>query len=119
MGLTSPGVRVLLVGALALMLAAPAAAAPRSKTRFDGIRDCERTGAVQFLCHNPAFRRFVIDRANVEVDKYADQVGNRFVSTIYHGRATSEAANISRNTRFISLHGGLDRRAVFVYTLPE
>jgi len=111
--------RLLLAGALLLALAAPADAARRGKTRFDGIRDCERSGSAQFLRHNPAFRRFVIDRSDVTVDKFADQVGNRFVSSIYHGRATYEAGNISRSTRFICLHGGMGRRAIFVYTLPE
>ena len=66
--------------------ALPADAAPRAKTRFDGIRDCERLGAVQFRRHDPAFRRFTIDRSRVEVDNYADSVGRVFVSTIYHGR---------------------------------
>ncbi len=112
------GPRALLAGALLLALAAPAEAR-RFKSRFDGIRDCERTGAIQFLRHNPAFRRFVIDRSAVDVEKYADRVGSQFVSTVYHGRATYEAANISRSTRFICLHGGMGRRAVFVYTLPE
>ena len=115
----APRLTTLLAGALLIALAAPADAARRSKTRFDGIRDCERTGALQFLRHNPAFRRFAIDRSAVEVDKYADRVGSQFVSTVYHGRATYEAANISRSTRFICLHGGMGRRAVFVYTLSE
>jgi hypothetical protein len=108
----------LTAGALMLALAWPASAAPRSKTRFDGIRDCERLAAVQFKRHNPVFRRFVIDRAAVEDDKYADNVGPTFVSTIYHGKATYEAAKGPQPTRFICLHGGVGKDAVFVYTLP-
>lgn len=111
--------RALLGCALVLALTMPGAAMPRSKTRFDGIRDCERTGSAQFMRQNPAFKRFVIDRAHVEVDKYADHIGNRFISTIYHGRAVYEAAGGPRSTRFICLHGGIGRRAMFVYTLPE
>ena len=111
--------KALFIGALILALAAPAGAAPRSKTRFDGIRDCERIGSAQFLRQNTAFKRFIIDRAHVEVDKYADHIGNRFISTVYHGRATYEAAAGPRTTRFICLHGGIGRRAVFVYTLPD
>jgi hypothetical protein len=107
-----------LLGALVLGQVAPAEAA-RSRTRFDGIRDCERTGTVQFLRHNPGFRRFAIDRAHVDVDRYADRVGAQFISTIYHGKATYETAAGARTTRFICLHGGMGRRAVFVYTLPE
>jgi hypothetical protein len=117
LGVTAPGVKALLGGALLLTLTLPSAAAPRAKTRFDGIRDCERLAAVQFKRHNPAFRRFLIDRANVADDKYADSVGTTFVSTIYHGKATYEAAKGPLPTRFICMHGG-GRGAVFVYTLP-
>ena len=118
MGITAPGLTPLLAGVLLLALSLPATAAPRAKTRFDGIRDCERLAAVQFKRHNPAFRRFTIDRAKVEDDKYADSVGTTFVSTIYHGRATYEAAKGPQPTRFICMHGGGGRGAVFVYTLP-
>jgi hypothetical protein len=108
-----------LLGALLIATVLPAAAASRSKTRFDGIRDCERIAGVQLRRHNPAFRRFMIDRANVSSDRYADRVGPMFVSTVYHGKATLEAAAGPRVTRFICLHGGMHRRALFVYTLPD
>jgi hypothetical protein len=111
--------RVAAAGTLVLALAASAVAAPRAKTRFDGIRDCERLGAVQFKRHNAAFRRFVIDRSSVEDDKYAELVGPTFVSTIYHGKATYDAGKGAKTTRFICLHGGVGKDAVFVYTLAE
>ena len=114
-----PSLRLALAGALLLTLAAPADAARRAKTRFDGIRDCERTANIQFRRHNPAFRSFMIDRAHVTSDKYADRVGSLFVSTVYHGRASYDAAGGPRATRFVCLHGGMHRRALFVYTLPE
>src|SRR6185369_5106938 len=85
------GLRSAFAAALLLALALPATAAPRAKTRFDGIRDCERLAAVQFKRHNPAFRRLLIDRATVEDDKFADNVGPTFVSTIYHGKAAYDA----------------------------
>jgi hypothetical protein len=113
------GLRAPLIGALLLALALPATSAPRAKTRFDGIRDCERLGAVQFKRHNPLFKRFSIDRSAVEIDKYADNVGPMFVSTIYHGKATYEANKGPRPTRFICLHAGSGQNAVFVYTLPD
>lgn len=112
-------VAALTAAALMLALALPATAAPRAKTRFDGIRDCERLAGVQFRRHDPAFKRFTIDRAKVEVDKYADKVGSSFVSTIYHGRATYDAGKGPKPTRFICLHGGVGQDAVFVYTLPD
>ena len=110
---------ITLAAALVLALASAAGAAPRTKTRFDGIRDCERLAAVQFRRHNPAFKRFVIDRASVDGDKYADKVGQTFVSTIYHGKATYEASTGPRPARFICLHGGVGQGAVFVYTMPD
>ena len=113
------GLSKALAVALLPALSLPAAAAPRAKTRFDGIRDCERLAAVQFRRHDPAFRRFTIDRARVEGDKYADKVGGMFVSTIYRGRATYEAGAGPRSTGFICLHGGVGAGAVFVYTLPD
>ena len=113
------GLKPALAGALMLALVFPAAAAPRAKTQFDGIRDCERRAAVQFKRHNPAFRRLLIDRSAVEDDKYADNVGPTFVSTIYHGKATYDAGKGPLPTRFICLHGGVGRNAVFIYTLPN
>ena len=118
-GSTVPSLKLALAVALLLALVMPASAAARSKTRFDGIRDCERTAGVQFRRHNPAFRRFMIDRANVATDRYSDRVGPMFISTVYHGKATYEAAGGPRTTRFICLHGGIYRRAMFVYTLPD
>ena len=104
---------------LTAALALPATAAPRAKTRFDGIRDCERLAAVQFRRHNPAFRRFIVDRSAVAVDRYADRIGPTFVSTIYHGLALYEGSRGPHVTRFICLHAGVGRDAVFVYTLPD
>jgi hypothetical protein len=114
--------RLPILGALAMaavMLAMPASAAPRTKTRFDGIRDCERLGAAEFRRHDPAFKRFLIDRSKVVVDKYADKIGRIFVATIYHGKAIYESRKGPRTTRFICLHGGAGRDAVFVYTLGD
>ena len=113
------GLKALLAGVLMLALAVPAAAAPRAKTRFDGIRDCERLGAAQFRRHDPGFRRFSIDRAKVAVDKFADKVGTTFIATIYRGKATYDAGKGPQVTGFICLHGGVGKDAVFVYTLPE
>lgn len=102
--------------AVALLLPSQALA---QRTKFDGLRQCERYGALQFRKQNPAFRRFMIDRASVSEDRFADQVGQQFVSTIYHGRATFEAASGPKNVRFICLHAGYRRGPVFVYVLPE
>ena len=113
------GLRLFLLGAVLASLTATADAAPRVKTRFDGIRDCERLAAIQFKRHNAAFRQFTIQRGKVSVDKFADKVGGNFVSTVYHGMATYDAGKGPQATRFICLHGGMGNDALFVYTLPE
>ena len=112
------GLRLALAFILALMIAAPADAAPR-KTRFDGIRDCERLAAIQLKRHNAGFRQFTVQRGRVTVDKFADRVGGSFVSSVYHGIATYDAGKGPQTTRFICLHGGMGNAALFVYTLPE
>jgi hypothetical protein len=112
------GLRLALAVVLALMIAAPAGAAPR-KTRFDGIRDCERLAAIQLKRHNAGFRQFTIHRGRVTVDRFAGNVGSSFVSAVYHGTATYDVGKGPGPTRFICLHGGLGNHALFVYTLPE
>lgn len=89
------------------------------RTRFDAVNGCERYAAVKFKRHDPAFRRFVIDRATVEADKFADKAGNQFISMVFHGKALYEAAEGPRTVSFICLHGGAGRGAVFVYTLAQ
>jgi hypothetical protein len=79
------------------------------------LRDCEKLAAVKFKQENPDFKKFAIDRADTEGDKFADKVGTQFVSTVYHGKATYRAGDV----RFICLHSGLGKGAVFVYTLPH
>lgn len=110
--------RVFAFTVLAAALMLPSAASAQ-RTKFDGLRQCERYGALQFRKQNPAFRRFLIDRSSVSEDRFADQVGQQFVSTIYHGKATYEAAVGPKPVRFVCLHAGYRRGPVFVYTLPE
>ncbi|MEA2992196.1 MAG: hypothetical protein QOD40_1116 [Alphaproteobacteria bacterium] len=101
---------------VAVLAAAPAAG---QTTTFRGIAECTHHAAVQFRRHDPGFRRFLIDRASVVEDKFADRVGNQFVSTVYSGTATYEAANGPKHVRFLCLHGGVGKGPVFVYTLPD
>ena len=99
-----------------LVMSSPASA---QRNKFDGLRQCERLASAQMRKSNPQFRRFVIDRSSVSEDKYADQIGTQFVSTIYHGKATYEASTGPRPARFICLHGGVGQNAAFVYTMPD
>jgi hypothetical protein len=107
---------LLLAAALAVTMVAPAAA---QRTTFSALSQCSRYAAVQFKRHDPGFRRFVIERASVTEDRFSDRVGNQFVSTIYRGKATYEGPAGPRLVRFICLHGGIGRGAVFVYMLSD
>jgi len=89
------------------------------KSNVEGLRDCERLAAIKFKQENSAFKRFEIDRADVNDDKFADKVGAQFVSTVYHGKAVYQAGGEPDNIRFICLHGGIGKGAVFGYTLPR
>jgi hypothetical protein len=110
------GVKLALAAALCALAAAPALA---QKSTEDGLRDCEKLAAIKFKQENSAFKKFEIARAGVEEDKFADKVGTQFVSTVYHGKATYQAGGEPAEVRFICLHGGLNKGAVFVYTLPK
>jgi hypothetical protein len=109
------GVKLALIVTLCAFAAAPALA---QKSTEDGLRDCEKLAAVKFKQENSAFKKFAIMRADVEEDKFADKVGTQFVSTVYHGKAVYQAGSEPVDARFICLHGGLGKGAVFVYTLP-
>ncbi len=103
------------LGAVALS-AVPAQA---QRTRFQGITQCARYGSVQFSRRDTAFRRFVIERASVQDDKFAGMAGNQFVSTVFYGKATYEAAGGPKRMRFVCLHAGTTKGPVFVYVMPE
>jgi len=110
-------VRLALIAALCALVAAPSAFAQKSTE--DGLRDCEKLAAIKFKQENSAFKKFEIARAGVEEDKFSDKVGTQFVSTVYHGNALYQAGGEPAEVRFICLHGGLNKGAVFIYTLPK
>ena len=110
------GVKLALVAALCSLAAVPALA---QKSTEDGLRDCEKLAAKKFKQENAAFKKLEIVHADVEEDKFADKVGTQFVSTVYHGKAVYQAGGEPDQVRFICLHGGLGKGAVFVYTLPR
>ena len=109
------GVRLASVAVLCTLSVAPALA---QKSTEDGLKDCEKLAAVKFKQENSAFKKFAITRADVEEDKFADKVGTQFVSTVYHGKAVYQSSGEPADVRFICLHGGLGKGAVFVYTMP-
>ena len=111
------GVRIALALIVCGICSTSAALAQQSTAA--GLSDCEKLAAVKFRQENSAFKKFAIDRADAEEDKFSEKVGTQFVSTVYHGKATYQAAGEAASVRFICLHGGVDKGAVFVYVLPR
>jgi hypothetical protein len=111
------GIKIALAATIVVLCAVPPALAQKSTE--DGLHDCEKLAAIKFKQDNPAFKRFEIERAGVEEDKFSDKVGTQFVSTVYHGKAIYQSSGEAETVRFICLHGGLNKGAVFVYTLPR
>jgi hypothetical protein len=106
---------ILFAPALALLVSG----AHAQTSKFDGLRGCERIAAVQFKRHNPAFRRFRIERTSVKVERYAAMVGSQFVATVYSGKAAYDDGKGAKLVRFLCLHGGIGRGPLFVYTLAD
>jgi hypothetical protein len=110
------GVKLVAV-AILCALVVPALA---QKSTEDGLRDCEKLAAVKFKQENSSFKKFVIERGDsLEEDKYTDKVGTQPVTTIYHGKATYQSSGEPDTVRFICLHAGLGKGAVFVYIMPK
>jgi hypothetical protein len=107
--------------AIAVLIAALALPVPAfaQRNKFDALRQCERYAAVQFKKRNEQFKRFIIDRASANENKYADRVGTQFVSTVYSGKALYEAGGAPVIVRFICLHAGYRKGPVFVYVMGD
>jgi hypothetical protein len=111
------GIKLATIAALCALAAAPAMA---QKSTEDGLRDCEKLAAVKFKQENPSFKKFAIERGDsLEEDQYTGKVGTQPVTTIYHGRAVYQSSGEPDSVRFICLHAGLGKGAVFVYIMPK
>jgi hypothetical protein len=109
------GSKAALAVLLCVLFVTPPALAQKSTE--DGLRDCEKLAAIKFKQENSAFKKFAIERAGVNEDVYSDKVGTQPVTTVYHGNALYQAGGEPANARFICLHAGLGKGAVFVYIM--
>jgi hypothetical protein len=87
------------------------------KSTADGLNDCEKLAAIKFKQENRAFKKFAIEPTDVNVDVFTGKVGTQPVTTVYHGNAVYQAGGEPANVRFICLHAGLGKGAVFVYMM--
>ena len=108
------------LAAAAAICALATSTAMAQKSTEDGLRDCEKLAAVKFKQENSSFKKFAIERGDsLEEDKYTDKVGSQPVTTIYHGKAVYQSSGEPGAVRFICLHAGLGKGAVFVYIMPK
>ena len=103
-----------LQAAVAAMLAGVAVAQP-----YDGIGDCERHASEFYKARDAEFKSFVINRGSVEESAFEAKVGAQHVAAIFDGRATYTDRRGKRTGRFICLHAGSGKGALFVYMVSR
>ena len=105
--------RRLLRGLALCLLAAPAGAA-------DMLADCERHAVSFFRAAGADIRSVTIDRGDsLVVDRYDADVGRQRVATEYFGWADVASGDGTRRQRFVCLHAGAGKGAVYVGFFPD
>lgn len=86
----------------------------------DEIDDCEQLGATQLSNEANSPRVFTIDREALNFDKAETKVGGEFISSVLHGPARLGINSGAPDpVRFICLHGGTGKGALFFWLLPN
>jgi hypothetical protein len=105
----------------ATMAFAVIAAAASARAGYDGpgVETCRSFGAAAFARDERGFRTLaLVNDDDLIIERYTDQVGSQFVSSVLTGRATVTAEAGARAIRFLCLLAD-DKRAVFFYPLPR
>ena len=98
----------------ALLLLAPLPA------HANEIDDCEQLGAAQLSNEADRPRVFIVDRKALNFDKAETKVGSEFVSSVLHGPARLAINSGAPDpVRFVCLHGGNGKGALFFWLLPD
>jgi hypothetical protein len=108
----------MLAATAALIAILSASSASAQRTTLRGLTDWSRYAAATFKRQEPAFRRFVIDRASVRTDRLGRMVGNQYITAIFSGGASYDAGGGARNVTFVCLHNS-EKGALLVYTVPR
>jgi hypothetical protein len=87
----------------------------------DEIDDCEKLAAADIARDAGSPKKFEIDRRAIYFDKAETTVGKEFVSSVLHGPAKLGGAGEGETdrVRFICLHGGTGKGALFFWLLPD
>jgi hypothetical protein len=88
--------------------------------RADGVADCERHALAFFKRHGSGVSKIQIETGTgLDINRYDDKVGSQFVSTEYVGFARVTAAGGVKRQRFVCLHAGDGKRAVYFTLIAE
>jgi hypothetical protein len=86
----------------------------------DGIADCERYGVTFFKRHGADVTKIQIEKGDaLQINRYDDKVGSQFVSTEYIGFAQVTSPDGAKRQRFVCLHEGDGKRAVYFGLIAE
>jgi hypothetical protein len=87
----------------------------------DEIDDCQKLGAEQIEKDSGHPAVFEIDRAALNFDKAEATIDKTFISSVLHGPAKLGGTGEGEveSVRFICLHGGTGKGALFFWLLPD
>ena len=106
-------VAAVLAGFSAVVLQAPFAFA-------DGLADCERYGVAFSKRQGGTVSRIQIEKGNsLVVNRFDEKVGSQMVATEYTGFARVTTPEATRRQRFVCLHAGDGKQAVYFVVLLD
>ncbi|MGL4975586.1 MAG: hypothetical protein ACRC56_09840 [Bosea sp. (in: a-proteobacteria)] len=86
----------------------------------DFLVECERFGVAFTKKHGASTSNIKIERGNaLNVNRFDDSVGSQFVSTEFSGFAMVTDGEGARRQRFVCLHEGAGKRAVYFGLFDE
>jgi hypothetical protein len=86
----------------------------------DGPGDCERYGMVFFKRQGGMISRIQIDKGDsLVVNRFDDKVGSQMVATEYMGFARVTTPEGTKRQRFVCLHEGDGKRALYFGLVPQ
>lgn len=86
----------------------------------DFLVECERFGVAFLKKHGASTSSIKIERGNaLNVNRFDDTVGSQFVSTEFSGSARITDGEGARRQRFVCLHEGAGKKAVYFGLFDE
>lgn len=91
-----------------------------AQAQQDFLVECERFGVAFTKKHGASTSKIQIDRGNaLSVNRFDDSVGSQFVSSEFSGFARVTDGEGMRRQRFVCLHEGAGKKAVYFGLFDE